>query len=37
MLTWSENCVISSNDAADQETAFAITDKKIYVLVITLS
>ena len=36
ILTWPENCVIS-NAAANQATAFAITDIKLYVLVVTLS
>ena len=36
ILTWSENCVIS-NTAANQETTFSVTDKKTYVLVVTLS
>ena len=36
ILTWSPNCVIS-NATANQATAFAITDTKVYVLVVTLS
>ena len=36
ILTWSENCVIS-NTAENQETTFSVTDKKNYVLVVTLS
>ena len=36
ILTWSANCVIS-NAAANQETTFAITDTKLYVLLVTLS
>ena len=36
ILTWSTNCVIS-NAAANQETTFATTDTKLYVLVATLS
>ena len=36
ILSWSANCVIS-NAAANQATAFAITDTKLYVLVVTLS
>ena len=36
IITWSENWVIS-NAAANQATAFAITDLKLHVLVITLS
>ena len=35
ILTWPANCVIS-NAAANQNTTFAITDQKLYVLVITL-
>ena len=34
ILTWSENCVISSATGA---TKFAITDTKLYVFVVTLS
>ena len=34
ILTWSENCVISS---ATGETKFTITDTKLYVQIITLS
>ena len=34
ILTWSENCVISSATGA---TKFAITDKKLYVPIATLS
>ena len=34
ILTWSENCVISSVTRA---TKFAITDTKLYVPVVTLS
>ena len=36
-LTWSANCVISSDAAADQETSFEITDTKLYVPVAALS
>ena len=36
ILTWSSNCVIS-NAAANQATTLAITDTKLYVLVVTLS
>ena len=36
ILTWSENCVISSSDA-NQATTFAITDTKLSVPVATLS
>ena len=34
ILTWSENCVISS---ATGETKFAVTDTKLYVQIVTLS
>ena len=34
ILTWSKDCVISS---ATGETKFAITETKLYVLVVTLS
>ena len=34
ILTWSANCVISEGNRA---TTFAITDTKLYVLVVTLS
>ena len=36
VLTWSTNCVIS-NTAANQETAFAVTDKKLHVPVVSYS
>ena len=36
ILTWSEKCVISSTANANQEKTFAITDTKLYVLVLTL-
>ena len=36
VLTWSANCVIS-NAAANKAITFAITDTKLYVLVVTLS
>ena len=35
-LTWSGNCVISSNAAANQATVFSITNTKLYVSVVTL-
>ena len=35
--TWSEECVIASSTAANQATHLAITDKKLYVPVVTLS
>ena len=34
ILTWSENCIISS---ATGKTKFAITDAKLYVPIVTLS
>ena len=34
VLTWSKECVIASNTAANQETTFAITDAKSYVPVV---
>ena len=37
MLIWYENCVISSNADADQETTFAIPDTKLYAPIVTLS
>ena len=37
MLTWSANCVLLSNAAANQATTFEITDTKLYVPVVTLS
>ena len=37
ILTFPEKCVIGSNTAENQATTFAITDKKLYVLVVTLS
>ena len=37
ILTWSENCVRASTDVANQNATFAITDTKLYVLVVTLS
>ena len=36
ILTWSANCVIS-NTSANEATIFAITDTKLYVIVVTLS
>ena len=36
ILTWSANCVLSKTNA-NQATAFAITDTKLYVPVVTLS
>ena len=36
LLTWSANCAIS-NAASNQATAIAITDTKLYVLVVTYS
>ena len=37
ILTWSQNCVNLSTEAANQNATFAITDTKLYVPVITLS
>ena len=37
ILTWSVNCVIVYTDVANQGTAFAITETKLYVPVVTLS
>ena len=37
ILTWSEQCVITSNIAANQARAFAITNTKLYVPVVTLT
>ena len=37
ILTWSKNCVIACNTAANQERTFAKTDTKLYVAVVTLS
>ena len=37
ILTWSANCVIVSNNAANQNATFAVTDTKLYVPVVTLS
>ena len=37
ILTWSANCVIVSTNAANQNATFAITDTKLYILVVTLS
>ena len=36
MLTWSRNSIIS-NAAANQDTESAITDTKLYILVVILS
>ena len=36
ILTWSANCIISSNVAKNQAITFAITDTKLYVPEITL-
>ena len=37
ILTWSANCVIFSTNVPNQIATFAITDKKLYVRVVTLS
>ena len=36
-LNWSENCVLVATDVADQGATFSITDKKLFVPVVTLS
>ena len=36
-LNWSENCVIVATAVANQGTTFSITDRKLYVPVVTLS
>ena len=36
VLTWSANCVSVSTNVANQNPTFAITDAKLYVLVLTL-
>ena len=36
MLTWPEKCVIATNIYENQEIKFAITDRKLYVPVVTL-
>ena len=36
ILTWSENCVIVSTNAANQNATFAITDTKLYAPVVIL-
>ena len=36
ILTWPANCVIVASNDANQNATFAITDTKLYVLVITL-
>ena len=37
ILTWSANCVIVFTNVKNQDATFAITDAKLYVLVVTLS
>ena len=37
ILTWSANCFIVAGTVANQVPTFAITDRKIYVPVVTLS
>ena len=37
ILTWTASCVIVSTNVANQNSIFAITDTKLYVLVVTLS
>ena len=36
-LNWCKECVLFSNAVASQTVTFAITDTKLYVLVVTLS
>ena len=36
-LTWSENCVINSTNVAGQNPTFTITERNLYVPVVTLS
>ena len=36
-LVWYANCIILSNFAANQATAFGITDRKLYFSVVALS
>ena len=37
MLTWSKNCFLVAEIAANQEPTFTITDTKLYVPAVTLS
>ena len=37
IVTWSANCFLITGTAVNQVPSFAITDTKIYVLVVTLS
>ena len=37
ILTWSENCVINSTNVAGQNPTFTITERNLYVPVVTLS
>ena len=37
ILTWSANCVIVSTNNANQNATFAISNTRLYVLVVTLS
>ena len=37
ILTWSANCVLIYNNAADQASTFTITETNLYVPVFTLS
>ena len=37
ILTWSSNCVLIATDVENQAATFAVTDTKLYVLVVTLS
>ena len=36
-LTWSANCFIIHNPVVNQVPTFALTDTKLYVLIVTLS
>ena len=36
-LNWSENCVIVATNVTAQATRFSLTDRKLYVPVVTLS
>ena len=37
ILTWFENCVLSSRTAENPAKSFATTDTKLYILVVNLS
>ena len=36
-LNWSENCIITATNVVNQGTAFSITDRKLYIPIVTLS